>query len=170
MSRIPPTLCLVAVMLLGGACAHRSIVEVADAVGPPRPSARPPALGFLRVYTPTREYQDEQTFYYPHRSYRILASNGRLLEWVPNADDPWDETPARVELPPGTYRVRSETLRSGIAEIPVAIEVGRTTEVYLDGSFERKRREGSGAPHVAAARDDLVRLPDGEIIGFRARR
>lgn len=150
-------------LLVGAACVFVGCVhyqEVLEPVGPaPTVPVHAPAQGFLRVYTPTERYNDSDVYYYLHQDFRIYSLNGHLVEYVRNADSNRDETPALTPLPVGTYKIRSWTRRSGIATIPVVIELGRTTDVYLDGSFE-----GSGAP-----RDAYVTLPTGEIIGWHSK-
>lgn len=171
MSRLRPILLVIGAAWFCSACAHHpEVVEVVEAVGPAPllPSAAPPH-GFLRVYTPTEENEDDQAFYYPHRDFTILAPGGEVLKRVRNADHKWDETPARVPLPVGSYRIRSWTRRSEIATVPVVVEQGRTTEVYLDGSFaglEARRDTFGTLPDVGARRDTVVELPNGEIIGW----
>jgi hypothetical protein len=156
---------------IGGACAHQQdVLTLVDAVGPaPLLAAAAPPQGFLRVYTPTEEYDDEQVLYDRHRNFSILTSGGEALQYVVNADDRWDETPARVSLPVGSYKIRSRTLDGRVATVPVVVEESRTTNVYLDGSFAGPTAGGgsSGAmPSVSAGPGDFVTLPDGEIIGW----
>jgi hypothetical protein len=171
MSQLRSILLVVGAAWICGACAlHHEVVEVAEVVGPAPllPAAAPPH-GFLRVYTPTEEYDDDQALYFSHRSFSILAPDGGVLKYVRNADHRWDETPARVSIPVGSYSIRSRTRRGGIATVPVAVEQGRTTNVYLDGSFaglEARRDPSAALPSVAAGRGDVVTLPDGEIIGW----
>lgn len=142
---------------ISSACVHHH--EILEAVGPAPPLPSPAPRGFVRVYTPTEEYTDSDVFYYPHRDFSILSSYGAVVKRVRNADSPWDETPALTALPVGSYKIKSWTRRSGIVTVPVIVELGRTTDVYLDDSFER-----SEVPHGA-----YVTLPSGEIIGWRAR-
>jgi hypothetical protein len=132
-------------------------------------AAAAPPQGFLRVYTPTVEYDDEQVLYDRHRNFSILTPGGEALQYVLNADDRWDETPARVSLPVGSYKIRSRTLDGRIATIPVVVEASRTTNVYLDGSLAgsvAQRGTAGALPSVSAGPGDFVTLPDGEIIGW----
>lgn len=146
---------LVAAASIFSGCMTR--FELSEAIGPAPPAPPPPPQGFLRVYTPTEEYNDSEVFYYPHRNFTLLSVDGALLRYVRNADHDWDETPALTPLPVGSYKIRSLTRRSGIVTVPVSIELGRTTEVYLDRSFE-ERPSPDG---------EYVRLPNGEIVGWR---
>lgn len=155
MQRLRSILLVLATACANGACAHLPGETLAVAIGP----APPPApSGLLRVRTPTALTEDQDTLYYPHRDFRILSTGGEVLKRVRNADDPWDETPALVRLPAGSYWIESPTRHGGSATIPVVIEPGRTTEVYLDGSFRAR-----GLPPGAYAT-----LPDGEIVGWAA--
>lgn len=151
-------LALILVGIASTVCGCVTHHEILEAVGPAPPPPPPAPQGFLRVHTPTDEYNDSEVYYYRHRDFALLSADGTLLRYVRNADDDWDETPALTLLPVGSYKIRSRTRRSGIVTIPVVVELGRTTDIYLDGSFEeRSSREGG-----------YVRLPNGEIIGWRA--
>lgn len=171
MSQLRSMLLVAGAAWICGACAHpQDTLKVTEAVGPaPLLSAAAPRQGFLRVYTPTEVYDDDQALYYRHRNFTLLAPAGEVRQYVLNSDDPWDQTPALVSLPVGSYEIESRTLNGRIAAIPVVVEEGRTTNVYLDGSFPASvaQRDTSGAlPGVSAARGDYVTLPDGEIIGW----
>ncbi len=133
--------------------------EILEAVGPAPPSPPPAPHGFLRVYTPTEVYDDKDVLYYPHRDFTILSLDGKPMKHIRNADHHWDETPALTPLPVGSYKIRSRMHRGGIVTIPVVVELGRTTNVYLDGTFERPE----------TPEDAYVQLPTGEIIGWRVR-
>lgn len=143
-----------------GACVHPRAETRAEAVGPgPLPPTAGPS-GLLRVYTPTETIEDQGTLYTPHRDYRVLSTSGEVVKRVRNADGYWDETPALVRLRSGTYLIRSRTARGDLATIPVVIERGRTTPVYLEGGSFRASTGHRGA---------YVELPDGELIGWAAR-
>ncbi len=131
--------------------------EIHETVGLAPPSLPPPPQGFLRVHTPTDAYNDSDVYYYPHGGFTLLSADGTPLKHVRNADHHWDETPALTLLPVGSYKIRSPTQRSGIVTVPVVVELGRTTDVYLDGSFEEH----------PSPEGEYVRLPNGEIIGWR---
>jgi hypothetical protein len=69
-----------------------------------------------------------------------------------------------VILPKGTYTVVAQSDTSGTVSVPVAIETGRTTVVRLE-----RKKDWKEAP-AGIDSDDLVRLPNGQPLGFRARR
>ena len=171
MSQLRSIMLVASAAWICGACAHQQDTwKVMEAVGPaPLLASTAPPQGFLRVYTPTEEYDDDQALYDRHRNFSILAPGGEVLQYVLNADDRWDETPARVPLPVGSYKIESRTLNGRIATVPVVVQEGRTTDVYLDGSFAgsvAQRDTSDSLPSVSAGRSDLVTLPDGEIIGW----
>jgi hypothetical protein len=170
MSQLRSIVLVVGAAWICGACAHSlDTLEVTEAVGPAPLLASTGPTGFLRVYTPTEEFYDEQALYDLHRDFSILTPGGEILKHVRNADHRWDETPALVSLPVGSYRIRSRTLSGEIATVPVAVERGRTTNVHLDGSFAAPEAPSATLPSVAAGPGDLVTLPDGGIIGWGAR-
>jgi hypothetical protein len=68
-----------------------------------------------------------------------------------------------VTLPKGTYTVVAWSDTSGEVSVPVAIEAGRITVVHLE--MEKDWKEASAVIRSS----DLVRLPNGQPIGFRAR-
>jgi hypothetical protein len=170
MSLLRSIMLVVSAAWICGACAHQQdTFAVTEAVGPaPLLAAAAPPQGFLRVYTPTVEYDDDQALYDRHRNFSILAPGGETLQYVVNADDRWDQTPARVSLPAGSYKVESRTLHGRVATVPVVVEEGRTTNVYLDGSFAGPAQPNAsgGLPSVSTGPGDFVTLPDGEIIGW----
>jgi hypothetical protein len=94
-----------------------------------------------------------------HTNYEIDSADGTLYQEVSNGDD----EPTRVILPKGIYTVVASSDTSGEVSVPVAIEAGNITVVRLE--TEKKWKEASaGIPSA-----DLVRLPNGQPIGFRAR-
>jgi hypothetical protein len=82
---------------------------------------------------------------------------------VSNSHSPSDGTPALVTLPPGTYHVEARAQDyAGVttrATVPVVVEAGRVTAVHLEGDWKP-------AGHPKAS--ELVRLPNGHAVGWRA--
>ena len=133
-----------------------------SAVGP-----EPPVIhsalgqGSLVVYSDTEPKRlDNGPPFYVHKSYLIEDQSGRILRWVPNHLGDMDEVPARVILPAGTFQIVAESTGYGQVHVPVVIEPGRTTAVHLDGDWKPSEEPTNAA--------DLVRLPDAEIVGWRA--
>jgi len=127
----------------------------------PRPGDRTSyvSTGHLRVYsdTKTREIA-ENTIYYPHTAYTIRDPSGKLVKYVFNHVGSTDEIPTLVTIPSGSYLIVAESARYGRVTVPVKIQDGRTTVVHLDGNWQ-------AASSLAA--NELVRLPDGEAVGWR---
>ena len=95
-----------------------------------------------------------------HSDYRIFSADGKQSKYVHNWVGTFIEDPAVVSLAPGRYIVAARAVASGTVTVPVIIEVGKTTSVHLDGSKLATGRKTSES--------DLVRLPDGWIVGWRA--
>ena len=98
-----------------------------------------------------REYTD----------YRILSSDGKLLQWVRNDGGALEAAPKPVALPTGTYRVVARANGYGEVTVPVVIRPNQVTTVHLEGSPSWPDRKQLAASNP-------VCLPDGEIAGWRA--
>jgi hypothetical protein len=97
-----------------------------------------------------------------HTDYTIYNEGGRLLKRVRNARDRNDPEPTLVSLPPGRYQIQAEAEDyAGTLEVrvPVVIQAGRTTVAHLSGGWK---------PQSQYTRNEVVRLPDGEIAGWLA--
>jgi hypothetical protein len=133
-----------------------------SAVGP-----EPPVIhsafgeGSLVVFSDTEAKRlDKGLPFYVHKSYLVEDQNGKILRWVPNHLGDMDQSPQRVTLPAGAFQIVADSTGYGRVRVPVVIEPGRTTEVHLDGNWK-----SSDQPSNAS---DLVRLPNAEIVGWRA--
>jgi hypothetical protein len=98
-----------------------------------------------------------------HADYTIYGSDGKVLKRVRNAHDWNDGKPALVKLPPGHYEVQAqaeayagETIP---VKVPVVIKAGHETVVHLGGDWK---------PRGHYKRTELVRLPNGQMAGWRA--
>ena len=96
-----------------------------------------------------------------HSDYKILSTNGTLVRRVTNALYSYDNDPVPVELPAGQYQVLAMSEDAGKVLVPVRIAAGQATSVYLDG-YEHLRASQVG-------RDSVVKLPNGEIVGWAAK-
>jgi hypothetical protein len=96
-----------------------------------------------------------------HSDYRICSAEGKQFKYVNNWIGTFIQDPAVVSLPSGRYSVVARASADGTVTVPVIIEAGKTTSVHLDGSKPPDGRKG--------AESELVRLPDGRIVGWRAR-
>jgi hypothetical protein len=95
-----------------------------------------------------------------HSDYWIQLPDGKPLEHVNNWVGTFIEDPTVVTLAPGHYYVLARVANSGMVKFPVSIEAGKTTAVHLDGSKLAQPQSVGGS--------DLVRLPDGTIVGWGA--
>lgn len=143
-------------------CASQQVVTTA--VGP-RPlgwssAALPPGNGQLQVFTETDEYEfDHDVPFFPHRDYRIYTTDGKYLRRVWNAQSHEDETPALVNLAAGKYLVKGDAAFYGPVTITVAIRPNEVTRVILQPGW---------TPPNTVARSELVQMPNGYYIGWRA--
>jgi hypothetical protein len=93
--------------------------------------------------------------------YKVFSDDGNLVRTVHNDSETMLEGPVLVELPAGNYRVVARANGYGSVTVPVVIMTKRTTTVHLEG--------GASWPDQAALmHSNPVRLPDGQIIGWRA--
>src|SRR5437870_545117 len=157
------TYSLEALAVFIAACVAPRPIAVVTPVGPaPFERARETPEGELTVYSSWdigMSADSEGTSH--HSGYRIYSAYGKQLKYVNNWVGTFIEDPAVVSLPPGRYGVLARAAASGMVTVPVAIEAGKTTSVHLDGSRLANGRQTSES--------DLVRLPDGRIVGWRAK-
>jgi hypothetical protein len=137
-------------------CASQRGLTVTGTVGPGgRTGLR---LGGLEVYTATERHRDgDNTYYYPHSAYVICDTHGVRVKSVVNHIGVMDETPTFVSLPQGHYIVVAQADRYGQVRIPVVVRPGGATVVHLDRGWQ---------PPPDAEATDIVRMPDGEPIGW----
>ena len=136
-------------------------VTVTQRVGP-QPAGLNPRIGFLNVYSATTEFREsDNTYRYPHTDYRIYTNDGRFLGWVSNSISRTDELSEKVPLLSGAYQIVAESETEGTVRVPVVIRTGHTTVVHLE-------RDKDWTPPIFARESDLVHLPNGQPVGFRA--
>jgi hypothetical protein len=151
-------------------CAASRSPLVLGPVGP-ETSGRVVAIssGYLKVYSATEDYHNgsaedldfQSVHYYPHTNYAVYSEDGKIVKKVRNAIGVHDEDPALVEMPAGTYTVLAESERYGMVKVKVVIEPGKLTTVNLE--YNKQPPSGSSKGNY-----DLVRLPNGSIVGWRA--
>lgn len=88
--------------------------------------------GYLKVYSASDEVRDGDTRYFPHSSYIIYTTDGKLFKNVENHRSGDDEIPELVSLPVGSYRVVARSLRGGYVRILVVIKEHQETVLDLD--------------------------------------
>ena len=146
--------------LLLTSCASAPPTIVHETVGPGPTVVNEQYNGFLKVYSATEWMADDDgPSLLKYTNYQIDAADGTVFKEVANDD----QEPTRVILPKGTYTVVAQSDTSGMVSVPVAIETGKTTVVHLE-----REKDWKEAP-VGIRSADLVRLPNGQPIGFRAR-
>jgi hypothetical protein len=154
------TILSVATAVLVASCASAPPTIVHETIGPGPTIVNEEHNGFLKVYSATESMADDDGFsLLRYTNYQIDAADGTFFKEVPNDD----QEPTRVILPKGTYTVVAQSDTSGKVSVPVAIETGKTTVLHL----EREKDWKDVAAGIRSA--DLVRLPNGQPIGFRAR-
>lgn len=117
--------------------------------------------GTLVVYSafdPTSALTDDRSH---HSDYELRSADGQLIQRVRNRANGISEEPAALDLAPGRYEVAAPAVNSRRVVAPVMIEADKTTCLRLDGS------EPVGSKRVAA--NELVRLPDGTVVGWRVK-
>lgn len=116
--------------------------------------------GQLQVFTETDECEvDHDVPFFPHRDYQVYTTDGRYVRRVWNSQNHEDETPAIVNLPAGSYVIRADAEFYGLVKVPVVIRPNELTKVVLQPGWN---------PRQAVAKSDLVRMPDGYAVGWRA--
>ena len=102
---------------------------------------------------------------YEHRhhysDYKIFSPDGKLLQIVHNDSNTVLREATPVKLPAGLYRVVAQANGYGVVTVPVVIEKGEVTTVHLEGGGPWKNK-------IAHDQAGVVRLPDGQIVGYRA--
>jgi len=146
------------------ACVAPRSIAVVTPVGPaPFERSRKTPEGDLLVYSAFDLGGRSDPDASPHHSdYEIYAADGKRLQYVNNWVATFSEDPKEVRLAPGCYSVVARAVPSGTLKLPVVIEAGKTTTVRLDGS---KLPTGSRQRPSS----EFVRLPNGFIVGWRAK-
>ena len=88
--------------------------------------------GSLVVYSATDAFDDGDVPYYPHSSYAIYTTNGKLFKNVENHMARSDEIPALVSLAAGFYVVEARSADNGYVRVPVVVKPSRRTVVAVD--------------------------------------
>src|SRR5580704_8224476 len=123
---------LIAALFASTDCAQSQPLPVLPTVGP-NSGPRDSIAGFLVVYTDTESpINTGDIQYYPHTSYKIYDSHGAFIRSVPNHMSERDESPSRVDLPPGRYTVVGKSETQGEVAVLVVVSALRTTVVNLE--------------------------------------
>jgi hypothetical protein len=117
--------------------------------------------GYLKVYSATEDHNDGDTHFFPHTSYTVYSEDGKtVVKKVANAISIHDEDPSLVQLPAGKYIILAEAEHRGTVRIAAIIKPGQLTRVELEYGWKHRVPPGN-VP-------DLVRLPNGQVVGWRA--
>jgi len=163
MKRLIPAVLLIAAALVAG-CVSQPHGLVLDPIGPPSPrSAGAGSNGTLMVFSAFDPHADFNDLPYlrHYTSYKIISQNGKLTQTIHNDNGTRLAGPQKVELPVGAYCVIARANGYGVVTVPVIIQADQVTTVHLEGS--PAWQNGS-----QLSQSNPVRLPDGEIAGWRA--
>ena len=156
---------LVLAACLSGCASSKHELTLAP-VGPP-PSTAPAvtgAPGSLIVFSALEPAPSFNSITYrrQYTDYRVFSADGNnLVQAVHNDTGKLLEGPRTVELPVGNYRVIARANGYGTVAVPVTIKATQLTTVHLEG--------GTWWPAKSAIfQSEPVRLPDGQIVGWRA--
>jgi len=153
-------------LLLAGCAGSGKPPLVLDGVGPiegGHVGVRGSVRGFLQVFSATTPVNDGGIVYNVCTPYSIYTMDGRHFKGVVNHVGYDDQKPMTVEVPPGEYRVYAMARGFGQVEIPIVVESMQLTMVYL-GEFGKPPTAIVEIPSAEA-----VRLPDGRVVGRRAK-
>jgi hypothetical protein len=155
---------LIVVCALLAGCAGMNSGLVLDTAGP-MPGQAPPTVsgpGTLIVYSAGKVNADFNSRD-PNRrepsDYKILDSDKELVRHVHNVTGDIIQGPVLVELPPGKYFVVARSNGYGVVTVPVIVAPSQQTILHLDGQ----------SPNESSFdQNNAVRLPDGEIVGWKS--
>jgi hypothetical protein len=159
-------LVLLGVIGLFSGCVSQESRLVLDPIGPP--PAEPvvgEAMGWLLVFSafdPTPPSASSSAYRRWYTDYKILATDGKLIRTVHNDTGVLLEGPRRVSLLSGNYEVVARANGYGLVTVPVVIRPGQVTTVHLEGNAAWQQS-------ALLSQSNPVRLPDGQIAGWRAK-
>ncbi len=157
--RLKKACSVLALVPLLASCASAPLTLAPVGAGPSARRSSERGLGDLQVYSEPEEYYREELSYFPHTDYHVFTADGRHLRRVSNHNTDEDETPAVISLPPGQYLVQAWAEFFGLVRVPVVIKANHLTKVILQPGWN---------PGTKAARSELVRMPHGYFVGWRA--
>ena len=118
-------------------------------------------MGQLQVKTQREVVNDGGFLYTSYTSYSVYDAAGRRVRTVLNRAGHTDQRAMIIALPSGRYRVVARAEGYGMVTVPVVISALTLTEVCLE-------RGGLPGTETAAA-SEVVRLPEGPVVGWRAK-
>jgi hypothetical protein len=165
MKKISSVFALMTGLILSG-CATDKTNLTLETVGP-APTATPranQATGTLIVYSAIKRNADFDTSnpYRPeHSDYQILNADHSPLRRIHNVSTTVSEDVVPVELSPGKYVIEARANGYGYLDVPVMIVAGEDTVLHLEGAGFWPNESGFNATNS-------VRLPDGQIVGWKS--
>lgn len=155
---------IVLLALFAAGCAFNRQAVITEPVGPPPRTERVTSSNGNLVVHSGFETTDATGFAHeyahPHTAYDIYTLDGKLARHVRNYVGGLLDDPETVALPAGNYKVSARANGYASVVLPVVIVAGKTTTVHLDSSgFNLAKQNPKG---------NLVKLPDGQIIGWLA--
>jgi hypothetical protein len=155
---------MVAGALLSG-CATGKTGMVLDTVGPvpEQPAAISSTNGTLVVYSAFKrnaDFNNPDPYRWEHSDFSLFTPDGKLLRRVHNISATGLRDVVPVELPPGKYNVRARANGYGYLTIPVMVVARQSTVLHLEGGH-------SWPDEWLFNQTNAVRLPDGQIIGWK---
>ena len=153
-------------VILSGCATHHPLTL--ETVGPAR--FQPLTLnatntaGSLMVYSAYRRNADFNALDSrrpEYSDYKIFAADGTLLQRVHNNSGTGLQDPVAVALPPGKYTVIARANGYNFVTVPVLVATQQTTVLHLEGGNPWPETSGFNQTNA-------VRLPDGNIIGWKA--
>lgn len=162
------TLIVIMAVALLSSCATGKNGLALDIVGPPpsQPAETSSTLtnGTLVVYSAFKvnaDFNNPDPYNSEHSDFRIFTADGKFLQRVHNISKNGLRDVLPVSLPPGKYNVIARANGYGYVTIPVMIETRQSTILHLEGG-------GFWPDESAFNQTNTVRLPDGQIIGWKA--
>ncbi|HVU15802.1 MAG TPA: hypothetical protein VHD32_02680 [Candidatus Didemnitutus sp.] len=163
--KFPAAALTLVVCLLSVSCAAAPAPLALGTVGPaPRGVAPVAATGTLVVFSafetgvPGSFAPDDVRH---HGDYTLVDASGQKLRNVRNRAGGFGEDPLSLSLAPGTYEVRARANGFGAVRVKVVVAADRTTVLHLEGG-------ASWPADSAFTADNAVRLPDGQVIGWKS--
>ena len=140
--------------------------KVVESVGPDPATAISSTTGagslmVFSAYEVNADFNSRDAHRPEYTNYRILTADGEPLQMVHNNCGTMLQRPMAVDLPAGTYQVVARANGYGLVTVPVTIAPGETTMVHLQGGV-------AWPGHPAFDASNSVRLPDGQVVGWKS--
>jgi hypothetical protein len=114
--------------------------------------------GYIKVFSNTKKHRiGDGPAYYTHTGYSLYDESGNRIQYVANHIGEMDESPSLVTIPAGNYKVVANSSAYGRVTVPVVVQGGEITVLHLDRGWR---------PASTVSTNELVRLPDGEAVGW----